>query len=171
MSKVSTREDASVSDAKTVVINIPAAGSLFGLGAVIEWLLLGAAWMCYGIGWICVPGVLAGCALGLVALVMNFGSLAAVLVCLGGALACLGACVPLYWGMRLALAPLVRASRGLMGRPAESTGAVKVPANQRRILLVSAALLACGCALWGVGALMGGMEGLALPAILAGIAG
>ena len=161
-------EKNAANDPKTVTVTIPTAGSFFGLGVVIEWLLVFGSWMVLGMMYLCVPGSIAGAALVLATLVANVGSgAAAIAVCLGCAVACVGLCLPLLRAAQLVRVWLLNGTRALLGKEKSSAAApdVKNPA----LLKVSLVLLAVGVVVWGAGALMGGMAAVELPGLVTGM--
>lgn len=161
-------ETTTSSSSKNVTITIPGAGSFFGLGTVIEWLLVFAAWMCLGICYLCVPGSLVGAALALVTLVANVGAGAgAIAVCLGVAVAAVGLCLPLLRAAQVLRVWLLNGTRVLAGK--EKSDAVVPEFKNKPLLKASLMLLAAGVVVWGAAALMGGMAAVQLPAIIAGL--
>lgn len=154
-------------EARTVTVTIPSVGSLFGLGTVIEWLLIGAAWMCLGIMYLCVPGSLVAAVLAVLSLAVNVGNAGAMVVCLGAAIACVGSCLPILRTACWLRVALLNGSRALLGK--EKSDATVREFGDRRMLMVSLVLLAVGAAVWGAGALMGGMDVVVLPGFIAGM--
>lgn len=137
----------------TVTISTPSTLGMGGLGSVISLLLLFAAWCVVGIAYICVPGSLVGGVLGVIAAAMNFGgNFASVALCLGCGIACFGLCVPFFVGARFGQHMLLKK--------------VEPFSFQKNALVVCAAIAIIGACIAGLGALLGGGDGVALPAFL-----
>ena len=146
-------------EARTVTINVPASADLLGLGTVISWLLVAAAWGVVGIAYLCVPGSVVAAALGVASAAMNLGGgLAAFALAAGVAVTCIGLCMPCLAGANALRCLLLR-------RPVELSASVK------RLLAVSAVVLLVGCAIAGVAVLAGGGDALVVPGFLQGVIG
>lgn len=138
------------------VISVGGAGSLFGLGGVINVLLLAAAWGVVGIGYICVPGSLVAAVLGVVCAAMNLASgVAPALLCLGVAVSCAGLCYPVFVGARLLQNVLLKREAKVELR--------------KNVLAVSLIIVVVGAAAAGLAALLGASDALMLPAFLQAI--
>ena len=155
MTQNTATQNAAVDATRTVTINVPNASDVIGLGGVISWLLLAAAWGVVGIAYICVPGSLAGALLAVVSAFTSFGAgLLPFALCLGVAIGCMGLCIPC-----LQVADALRCL--LLKRP--------VVVRNQRLLVISAVVLLVGCAIAGVATLAGGAGAVVLPAFLQGM--
>lgn len=135
------------------VVSVGSSRTLFGLGGIIDALLLVCAWGVVGIGYICVPGSLVAAVLGFACAAMNVCSgMAATALCAGVGAACVGLCYPIFVG--------TRALRGMLLR---REGKVSLNA---KLLAGALIVAAAGAAVAGIATLAGAGDALTLPAFL-----